>query len=377
VAGEVQLYAQAFVGDPIANPSAVAPTRSEGIAARETVDEVAPGILRMQLPIQIPGLAHINTYALLDKNGAAIVDPGLPGPESWRVLKRRLTAAGIPIKHIHTVLITHSHPDHFGNAGLLAQKSGAKLMTHRAFRTWWSPEHQCSALDCEDPQHDHAETGDPRLPPRFVPGSALPWSPAAWSPGFKVNRKIPPALMRLGANRFVGKAMRAPTPTHRLRNNQPVTLAGREWFAMHTPGHTLDHLCLYDPEGKTFISGDHVLPTITPHIGGIGTGEDPMRRFFDSLRRAGALTDVTIALPAHGDVIHDLFTHHEGRLDRLREALATDGAATVEDMSHVLFRKERWGHMAESETYAHLEYLKTDGELIRSARDGTAIYELG
>ena len=334
----------------------------------------------MQLPIQIPGLAHINTYALLDDRGAAIVDPGLPGPKSWKALTTRLAAAGIPLKRIHTVLVTHSHPDHFGNAGVLARKTGARLVTHRAFRTFWSPMHQCAAIDCDDPIHAHAENGDPPLPEPMPPGSDLPWGGGPWNPGIRMKGPSG-ALIRLGLTRTAGRMMRAPTPTHRLRNNEAIRLVGRDWFAVHTPGHTLDHLCLYDPEGGVFIAGDHVLPNITPHIGGIGTGEDPMRRFFHSLRTVGALPGVGVALPAHGEVMTDIsgrcadiITHHEGRLDRLREALAADGAATVEDMSHVLFRKERWGHMAESETYAHLEYLRTDGELVRSEADGRAVY---
>ena len=49
---------------------------------------------------------------------------------------------------------------------------------------------------------------------------------------------------------------------------------------LHTPGHTPDHLCLYDPEGGILLSGDHVLPTITPHISGVDAGPDPLTAFF-------------------------------------------------------------------------------------------------
>ena len=58
--------------------------------------EVAPNILRMQLPIRMPGLGHVNMYALLDKNGAAVIDPGWPGPFTWQAIQDRLkpTAGG-------------------------------------------------------------------------------------------------------------------------------------------------------------------------------------------------------------------------------------------------------------------------------------------
>jgi len=57
-------------------------SKQEQEPASDEVIEVAPGVLRMQLPISMPGLGHVNTYALEDERGFALVDPGLPGPES-------------------------------------------------------------------------------------------------------------------------------------------------------------------------------------------------------------------------------------------------------------------------------------------------------
>src|SRR5207248_10151124 len=90
----------------------------------------------MLLPIWMPGLGHVNTYGLVDERGLAVVDPGLPGPQSWKALKTRLKAAGFKLRDIHTVVVTHSHPDHFGGAGRVAREAHAELITHRAFTTW-------------------------------------------------------------------------------------------------------------------------------------------------------------------------------------------------------------------------------------------------
>ena len=43
--------------------------RQEQESADTEVTEVAPNILRMQLPIRMPGLGHVNMYALLDDEG--------------------------------------------------------------------------------------------------------------------------------------------------------------------------------------------------------------------------------------------------------------------------------------------------------------------
>src|SRR3989304_976853 len=33
-----------------------------------------------------------------------------------------------------------------------------------------------------------------------------------------------------------------------------------------TPGHSPGHICLYEPNRKILLTGDHVLPTITPNV---------------------------------------------------------------------------------------------------------------
>jgi glyoxylase-like metal-dependent hydrolase (beta-lactamase superfamily II) len=93
--------------------------KQEQEEASTDITEVAPGVLRLQLPIRLPGLGHVNCYALEDDRGVALVDPGLPGPASWAALEERLAAASIPLARVHSVIVTHSHPDHFGGASRL------------------------------------------------------------------------------------------------------------------------------------------------------------------------------------------------------------------------------------------------------------------
>jgi glyoxylase-like metal-dependent hydrolase (beta-lactamase superfamily II) len=156
---------------------------------------------------------------------------------------------------------------------------------------------------------------------------------------------------------------------------------------VHTPGHTSDHLCLYDPEERLFISGDHVLPSITPHIAGASPGggaehTDPLARFFESLRRMHDF-DVRLVLPAHGHPFTDLagradhiIEHHHERLDVLRVAAEEQPTGTVADYMRRLFRERSWGDMAESETFAHLEHLRLLGEASVEERDGLLVYDL-
>jgi glyoxylase-like metal-dependent hydrolase (beta-lactamase superfamily II) len=348
--------------------------KQEQERAGTDVVQVGPDVLRMQLPIDMPGLGHVNAYALLDSAGAAVVDAGVPGPQTWKALVDRLQKAGLKVRDVHTVVVTHSHPDHFGTAGRLAHEAGAELVTHSAFRTWWAgPPHQC-----DDEIHDV----DPADLARENPfAGETPWGGEY---RFRGRRNWRFRMMRSPwLRRFVGFV--PPRPTRRLRHGESIKLAGRELMAIHTPGHTLDHLCLHDPEGGLLFSGDHVLPTITPHISGLGSGRDPLASFKASLDRVAGLADtVQTVLPAHGQPFSDLAQrtedikrHHDERLEKLRAASLALGASTVETLSHELFRPQRWGPMAESETYAHLEHLRLLGQAeSRPGPDGKLLYEV-
>ena len=123
---------------------------------------------------------------------------------------------------------------------------------------------------------------------------------------------------------------------------------------LHTPGHTEDHLCLFDPTEGVMLSGDHVLPTITPHIGGFNPQGDPLLDFFESLDKVAAYgPDVSIVLPAHGHPFDDLAgrakaiqEHHVERLDLLRRTTEELGRpARVQEFSTHLFSpapRARW-----------------------------------
>ncbi|MCU0271561.1 MAG: MBL fold metallo-hydrolase, partial [Acidimicrobiales bacterium] len=109
--------------------------KQEQLPAEPDAVEVAPGVVRVQLPIMLPGLGHVNCYVLEDDRGVTLVDPGLPGPEAHAELERRLDRAGFPVRSVHTVLVTHSHPDHFGGAGRLKVEHHCDVVAHTDFST--------------------------------------------------------------------------------------------------------------------------------------------------------------------------------------------------------------------------------------------------
>jgi glyoxylase-like metal-dependent hydrolase (beta-lactamase superfamily II) len=335
--------------------------RQEQEDAQPEVTEVAPGILRAQIPIHFTGLGHVNMYLFEDADGWAAMDPGLPGPATWKAIKDRLRQVGAKVKDVHTVVVTHSHPDHFGSAEKLRREAGAEMVAATDFRTFFDILEPDLVADPEAKPVDDAEALE-RLRNRFdqktpwggeMPTPPLPGAgPSGW-----VKRRV--------ARRY----FMAPRPNTRVADGERIRVGRREFVGVHTPGHTADHLCLFDPEDGVLLSGDHVLPSITPHISGLGSvSDDPLDDFIASLDKVAVL-DATLCLPAHGhpfdnlgERVDDIKRHHVERLDTLANISHSIGEANVETLMRELFSERAWGNMAEAETYAHLEHLRIAGK---------------
>ena len=358
--------------------------RQEQQDADDVVTEVAPGILRAQLPIDFTGLGHVNTYLLEDDRGWTVIDPGLPGPTTWRVLKARLKEAGGRIADVHTVLITHSHPDHFGAAERLRLAADADLVTADNFRTWFDllePDVDIeieSRFDADRQAAAAAAGGD-----RFDRMEAALDRPSPWG-GEMPRPPMPSGPFKGVKRRLMNRWLKAPRPTRRVADGQYLELGRREWEVLRTPGHCEDHLCLYDAADGTLLSGDHVLPSITPHVSGLTVSDDPLADFVASLDKVDALDRVDVVLPAHGQPFTDLSgrvaaikRHHHERLEEVATISRDLGEADVGAFMRELFSERAWGNMAESETYAHLEHLRLTDRAESRWQDGFLVYTVG
>jgi len=200
------------------------PRKQEQERATTEITEVAPGVLRLQLPIDLPGLGHVNTYALEDGDGFALVDPGLPGEQAWNDLNDRMQRAGIPLSRVHSVIVTHSHPDHFGGAGLLAEETGARIVTSEQFRTFW---------DMDDEELAARDPADESPPVRRIPkfNRPTPWGGLTEGPPPERRKEMEDNIEQML------RWFRVPVPAVRLVDMDTISLAGREWFGLFTGPH--------------------------------------------------------------------------------------------------------------------------------------------
>ena len=211
------------------------------------------------------------------------------------------------------MIVTHSHPDHFGGAARFARDADAAVVAHRSFRFGVLEATQEPEVSVDDLAAGRERRGAPPRRHRLEPPHAVG------------RRSIRARRSRCACAGGVARWLGARSFRRSRSRCAPATccaLAKREWFVRHTPGHTEDHICLHDPADGLFLSGDHVLPSITPHISGLTLSKDPLDNFFDSLDRVAAMPNVTLVLPAHGHP----FSRSRGTLPRRSSSTTTTGS---------------------------------------------------
>jgi glyoxylase-like metal-dependent hydrolase (beta-lactamase superfamily II) len=74
------------------------------------------------------------------------------------------------------------------------------------------------------------------------------------------NKQIEIIMHAAGPQEFKKMITDAGFPPTELAGGETLELSGSAWEVIHTPGHTMDGICLYHEPTRTVISGDSVLP---------------------------------------------------------------------------------------------------------------------
>ena len=317
------------------------------------------GITRVQLPVGHNGIETVNAYVLADGAHLTLVDCGVwrPGPDGDGLaeLRQGLHSAGYEPADISRVVITHAHIDHYGLAGRLMELTGAELWMHAL-----------TDLDCE--KYRHPDTAVARRRDTYsdhgLPESELP------AVAHGLRNWMP----------YLHSVVEAST---RLRGGEKIPIGGRDWEVVYTPGHSTGHICLWSPDLGVVLSGDHLLPGVTPPVTfERGFDADPLRSYLESLRRIEALGAQQV-LPGHGNPFGDVQRRIDAilrnklrRLDSIRQVIE-DGPVTVVQVADRAFSRVMLQHQrsfALAEALAHIAYLRRDGVVERRIRpDG--VYE--
>jgi hypothetical protein len=86
-------------------------------------------------------------------------------------------------------------------------------------------------------------------------------------------------------------------PPTEVTGGETLNLSGFEWEVIHTPGHTIDSMCLYHKETGTVISGDSVLPQATAEADKSGGGR--LDHYLYGMKQL-MKKEIVHLLPGHG-----------------------------------------------------------------------------
>ena len=74
--------------------------------------------------------ASANVLLIKDREGACLVDVGCGHGDTYIRLKGFISGLGLSISDIHTVVLTHAHPDHMGAMRYLLQEISPRIFLH-------------------------------------------------------------------------------------------------------------------------------------------------------------------------------------------------------------------------------------------------------
>ncbi|BCJ33698.1 MBL fold hydrolase [Actinocatenispora thailandica] len=315
------------------------------------VEQVRPGLWSVPVPIPHNPLRYTLCYLFAGSGGVVAVDPGWDSPEGRTALAAGLAAAGAGTGDVAGVVVTHTHPDHHGLSGWLREAAGAWIAMHPA-EAASMPSRLWQGLTLDD---DRA----------FLRAHGVP---AGEVDTIAVDPEQVAALLAMAApDRYLADGALVPIPDRQVR-------------AVLTPGHTPGHLCLHDAEAGVLLTGDHLLPRISPTIG-VHTDRDgdPLTDYLAALHRMDSYGEVE-ALPAHEYRFRgvpararQLAAHHDHRAAEILAVLDAAAPPTTWQLAERITWSRGWDQLvgvprrlALAETVAHLYQLRAAGTVTGS-----------
>ena len=319
-------------------------------------EEILPNLFRLKIPLPDSPLKYLNSYVIKGPDRNLIIDTGLNRRECLEAMQAGLGTLGIDLK-ASDIFITHLHADHFGLV--------AKLATDTSHVYFSRPEKELiESWEGFGPMIVYA--GQNGFPEDELQ-AALDKHPGAkygseWIPEMKL-----------------------------LEEGDEIRVGDYEFRCVATPGHTMGHICLYEPGKKILVAGDHILIDITPNIQCWSDTQNPLKHYLASLEKVYSLK-VDLTLPGHRRLIEnhqarieELKRHHADRLTEVLSILKAGALNAFQVASQMTWDidSESWDQFpvaqkwfATGEAISHLRYLEEEGQLVRNAGGKITLYSI-
>jgi glyoxylase-like metal-dependent hydrolase (beta-lactamase superfamily II) len=306
-------------------------------------ERVLPGVFRLRLPLPWPGVPHCNAWAVAAGDGIVLFDTGMHQPGSLAHLERALAMCSLSIENVRLLVCTHAHSDHYGQAASIVERTGCEL--------WMHPNHAHMTGMAEDPDAAFARRME------VARQSGVPEEP----------------LRRYASQRNARESGIAAViePDRALLPGMVVETDLGPWTVHETPGHAPSHVCLFQPERRLLISGDHLLGRISLYFD-YGSSPDPVGEFLRSLDVVEGL-NARLCLPGHGRTFTDVHAHIVGNRKLVDERLTAVLSAVEQPLSAFEVVPHVYGdalspqnaHWLLSKVLCYLTHLHAEGRVLR------------
>jgi glyoxylase-like metal-dependent hydrolase (beta-lactamase superfamily II) len=318
------------------------------------IEEVGTHLYRIEIPLPESPLKSINSYLIKGQDRNLIVDTGMNREECLSAMMSGLREVAVDIRKTD-FFITHLHSDHLGLVSSLATDSSTIYFNQP------DADRIRAGIFLDDLMSFARLNGFPEKELQKVPHA---------HPGFKFRSK-------------------GPLSFHILKEGDTLRISDYVFHCVETPGHSKGHLCLYEPNKKIFVAGDHILRDITPNILLMSDEWNPLKAYLESLDKVYRL-DIELVLPGHRGTftnwrerIQELKHHHQERLDEIIAILGKGRKNAFQVASRMTWDivydswdlfpvSQKW--FATGEAISHLKYLEEKGVVRKQMRQNKRIY---
>lgn len=285
-----------------------------------------------------------NIYIIPDEDGFSLIDAGCGGAGGLQHLLVGLENWKLPLKRLHTIVLSHSHPDHMGSLGSILTEIKPKVLIH--------------SLD--------AQTAlDPR---KLEKAFDIPFAINCWSELRQDDTFRGFDLMQFFED--FACPMSAGSELAVVEDGEFLELGDFTFEIIHTPGHSPGHIALFEKRKKIILPGDLLgkAPAwYTPNSGGVIGYLASLKK----LEQANADT----ALPSHGHFLENV----GGNIERIRAKLMeremilldalVGGRKTLMELNEILFQNPLLHFFPGcAVTESHLIKLEQENKIKREGR---------
>ena len=319
-------------------------------------EEVHPNLFRIQIPLPESPLKYLNSYVIKDPARSLIIDTGLNRQECLDAMQTGLDKLGIDLAK-SDIFITHLHADHFGLV--------SKLVT------------DSTNIYFSRPDKELVES----------------WEGFGDMVAYAGRNGFPEDELKAAIEKHPGSRYGTDwIPELKVLDDGDLIDAGSYHFkCVATPGHTMGHTCLYEPNRKILVAGDHILTDITPNIQCWSDNENRLKHYLASLDKVYDL-EVDLVLPGHRRLIdnhrariEELKEHHQQRLDEVLSILARGPMSAFQVAAHMTWDiacdswdqfpvTQKW--FATGEAISHLRYQEDAGLIKRKIVGQNIVFAL-